>query len=184
MSRLLALRTAVVEGVRAATGFADVGGHYGRFTEEQLRQFLTAAPAIRVAVLGLADPAQTPDVGVADYEAQLGVYVATRDKATVGGRDELAIAAVEAVCLVCDRNAWGLRAQGVRPGRVAGARNLYSEKNMQDGMALWAVDLRQPVRIAPTPEAEGELRALYLGYAPEVGTGHEADYILIAGEAA
>ncbi len=138
---------------------------------------------VRVAMLGLANPVKVSDEGV-DYEAIVGIYVVTRDGAGRLSRDEASIAAVETIMILCDRTRWGLPfcKIGERP---PSAQNLYNAKALADGMALWAIDLRQPVRLAPPAAAEGgALSALWLGISPNIGTNHAADYVQVAPEPA
>lgn len=183
MSQLLALRAAMVAAYKAALGSGwDIAGHLGRFTDEELRRFMTSAPAVRVAVLGLGRPVELADVGAADYPATIGVYVVTKDGATKFSRDEQGIAAVEAIMQLSDRNRFGCGGF-VRSCEVRGARNLYSDKVLIDGVALWALELGATVRLSPPDPAAYVLSAAYLGTAPEIGPPHVDDYALIAAAA-
>lgn len=179
-SRLMQLRGAICAKIKAVAGDGvDVAGHYGRFSEDELKKFLASAPAVRVAVLALDDPCPTSDDGV-DYLARIGVYVVTKDGPVVGGRDEAAVALVEAILVLSDRQRWGLGGF-VRAARSATAANLYSAEAQGGGNALWAVDLRQPIRLEPAGEGTDpfQLQALFAGFAPRIGAAHEADYVRV-----
>jgi phage gp37-like protein len=183
MSELLTLRGAMATQIDARLGSGwDVEPHLGRFTDEELKLFMAKAPAVRVAVLGLGKPTEIPDASAADYPTTIGVYVVTKDGSTKFSRDEQAIAAVEAILLLADRNRWGC-GQFCRSCTPRGARNLYSDKGLRDGVALWAIELDAVVRLAPPDPATYTMTALYLGQAPNVGQTHVDDYTLIAGAA-
>lgn len=179
MSQLLQLRTAVIEAIKAALpGVKDVKGHLGRFSASDLSTFIMAAPAVRVAVLGIAD-ARSADAGDGiDCTARLAVYVVTKDTAGLA-RDEAATAAVERIALLATGNRWGL--DFTMPAGAPIAQNLFSDETLKKGVALWAIDLPQPVALAlPADPAEppaGPLRELFIGWAPKVGAAHEADYV-------
>lgn len=179
-SRLMQLRGAICTAIIAAAGDGvDVAGHFGRFSEAELDKFLAKAPAVRVAVLALENPQAVADAGV-DYVARIGIYVVTKDGPAAGDRDESAAALVEAIMVLCDRTRWGLGAF-VRQSQGATAANLYSPAALGGGNALWAVDLRQPLRLAPAEEGADpfQLQALFAGFAPRVGAAHEADYVRV-----
>ena len=181
--QLIQVRDAIVATIHQALPDFDVAGHYGRFTDDQLHAFGASAPAVRVAILGLGDPTSTDD-DYLDYVLAVGIYVATADGATIGDRDVQALCAVEAITLLANRQRWGLG--GIcGAAKSAVAQNLYSAAAMADGFALWAVDLRQPVRLQLEDEAAaGTLKRLFVGLAPRVGAAHVADYVQVAGEPA
>jgi hypothetical protein len=178
LSRLLTLRETIVSKIKVVCPeLKDVAGHHGRFTESELEKFVTSAPAARVAILGLGYPQQISDEGV-DYRVSVGVYVATRDGAQTNDRDEQAISAIERIMILADRTRWKL--PFCQPCDVGGAQNLYSAQGLKDGIALWAVDLRQVVRLARlVSPSQGQAQALFLGQAPNIGPGHEQDYTKI-----
>lgn len=183
MSQLLQLRDAVVAATKTALPTFEVEGHLGRFAANDLATFLTRAPAVRVAVLNLGDSRATGETGEdIDAVATLGVYVVTKD---VGGRltrDVAALAAVERLCLLATGNRWGLNF--TRAADAPTASNLFSDATLKSGVALWAIELKQPVRLwfgqrdgeTPAPEP-AELTELFVGIAPKTGAAHLADYI-------
>lgn len=174
MSRLLQLRDRIVERIRTAVPNVEVEGHLGRFDEAELKKFMVRAPAIRVAVLALEDPRTASDEGV-DYTARVGIYAVAKDGAGKFSRDEAAIAMIEAVLLLTDRQRWGL--PFCLSAQRAAAQNLYTPGAQADGVALWAIDLRQPVRLVAPADDAGALTRLFLGFAPDIGAAHVDDYI-------
>lgn len=159
----------------------NVDSHLGRFTEADLVKFLTAAPAVRVSALDLSDFRIVSDEGT-DVLTMLGIYVVTKDTTLARGRDEVAILAVEGIVKLCDRFRWGLGAFVKGDGGVRGARNLYSKEALANGVAFWALDYRVSVRLSPTPEdVVGALTSLWVGISPDIGAGHQDDYIEIVG---
>lgn len=183
MSQLLQLRAAVVAGIKAALPAFEVEGHLGRFTAADLNQFLMAAPAIRVAILGLTDSQAIGEEGeeIAAV-AKVAIYVVTKDVGKRLSRDQAAMAAVERICLLASGNRWGL--SFAQAADAPTGSNLFSGETLQRGVALWAIDLPQPVRLwmgardgEPQPPEMPELRQLFIGIAPQIGAAHAADYI-------
>lgn len=178
MSQLIELRAAVVAGLTAVLPRTfKVEGHLGRFTADDLNQFLTIAPAVKVAILGLKDGASAgDDGGDLDCRVQLAAYVVTKDE-TAAARDVVALAAVETIACVALGNRWGLPfAFAALP---AGAQNLTNSDALKRGRALWAVEIGQPIRLW-SPEdgdAGATLRQMYVGVAPEIGLAHVDDYV-------
>jgi len=180
MSQLLQLRAAVITGIETALPGFHVEGHLGRFSAADLSTFITRAPAVRVAVLGIQDAAATGAEGEQiDCIARLGVYVVTKDVGARLTRDEAAAAAVERIALLATGNRWGL--DFTRPAAAPNAQNLFSDETLKRGVAMWAIDLPQSVRLAlPADDSEipvGPLRELFIGVAPKVGAAHQADYL-------
>ena len=175
MSQLFQLRAAVINILASALPVFEVEPHLGVFDVEGIRTFSAKAPAIRVAVLGLLEPKPTGGVET-DYVARLGIYVVTKDGTARMDRDTAAIAAVETISRLCQRGRWGLNF--TLPGARAAASNLHSKEALGEGKALWAIDLRQPVRLhSPAAEEAIALEQLWIGFAPNVGAAHLADYL-------
>jgi Domain of unknown function (DUF1834). len=180
MSQLLQLRESVITQIQAALPTFNVEGHFGRFNGAELTRFLVAAPAIRVAILGLSDSSDGADEDALEAVARIGIYIVTKDGDLKGSRDAAICAAAERIVLLALGQRWGLAF--CRPARPAIAQNLYSEDTLAKGVALWAIDLRQPVSLT-LPEGtgggdpEGALTELYIGLAPDIGPAHIDDYI-------
>lgn len=183
MSALLTLRQAVIDQLKTTLGSGwDVAGHLGRFSAADLNQFLTRAPAVRVAVLGVGDAAIELDGDALMATVRLAVYVVTKDQGARLGREEIAVAAVETILLLAFRNRWGLPL--VRPAGAPNAQTIFSADTLSKGVALWAIDIPQPI-IIERPEGDtNPLTELFLGIAPNIGPAHVADYFgPISGEA-
>ena len=176
MSQLLQLRDAIIARIRAALPEFDVEGHYGRFDATELSRFVAKAPAARVAVLGLSDSSDGVDEDDLDTVARIGVYVVTKDGVLKASRDAAVCAASEKIVLLAKGQRWGLTF--CRPAAPAVAQNLYSPESLNKGVAIWAIDIRQPVVLsAPEGAAEAPLTELYLGLAPKIGAAHVDDYL-------
>ncbi|PZO03984.1 MAG: hypothetical protein DCF29_10890 [Alphaproteobacteria bacterium] len=179
MSQLIQLRDAVVDAIKAALPTFGVEGHLGRFSAADLKTFLTFAPAVRVAVLGLRDPAAAGLTGEdLDATAVLGIYVVTKDGVGKLTRDTAALAAVERILRLAMGARWGLAF--ALPAQPGGAQNLFSGETLAAGRALWSIEINQPVALDGEANAEpppGFLQQLYIGVAPKVGAAHEADYL-------
>lgn len=176
MSALLTLRQAVIDALKASLGKSwDVAGHLGRFAPADLNQFLTRAPAVRVAVLGLEAGAIQPDGDAMTTTVRLGIYVVTKDHGARLAREEIAVAAVETITLMAFGNRWGV--PGVKPAGAPNAQTIFNGDTVAKGVALWAIDLPQPI-VIERPEGEtNPLSELFLGIAPNIGAAHEDDYL-------
>ena len=179
MSSLLELRAAIVSALDAATASdVEVAAHSGRFDESELAAFLVRAPAIRVAVLGIGqiDPV---DDGSFDARARIGIYLATKDVDAALDRDTAVLSLSEAVMIGCHHKTWGL--DFAHPAKVGGAQNLYTEATRGKGVALWAIDITQAVRLGVDDLVTGAFPSeLWLGFAPQIGVAHATDYMVIA----
>ncbi|MFC5372888.1 hypothetical protein ACFPIF_10010 [Brevundimonas faecalis] len=180
MSQLLQLRTAVADAIKGVLPTFDVGGHLGRFTTADLSVFLTRAPAVRVAALGLSNAHTMTDNDGRDMlaaDVKMGVYVVTKDVGAKLSREEAAMAAVERICLRAAGTRWGLAF--ARPAHAPTAQTIFNADTLAKGVALWAIELTQPVVLAPADDGgapAGPLSALWLGIAPEIGAAHRDDY--------
>lgn len=177
MSQLLQLRAAIIDKIKVALPGFGVEGHFGRFSGAELSRFLTSAPAVRVAILGLSDSAEGVDEGDLDTVVRVGIYIVTKDGALKASRDAAVCAAAEKLVMLAVGQRWGL--PFCRPARPATAQNLYSEDTLNKGVALWAIDLPQPIRLCADDDggAGDPLTELYIGLAPNIGADHVDDYV-------
>lgn len=176
MSQLLQLRDAIIAKIKAALPDFGVEGHFGRFNGAELSKFLVAAPAVRVAILGLSDSSDGVEEEDLDTVARVGVYIVTKDGVLKASRDASVCAASEKVVMLAKGQRWGL--SFCRAALPATAQNLYSEDTLNKGVALWAIDIRQPLVLsAPEGEAGDPLTELYIGLAPNIGAAHVDDYV-------
>lgn len=177
MSVLLNLRQSIIDQIKGALPKEwSVEGHQGRFGATDLNQFLTVAPAVRVAILGLTNP-QMVDEEAAKWQVKVGVFVIAKDRGKTLSREQIAAAAVETICLLALGQRFGLGGQGVSPAEAPTAQVLFNSDTLAKGVALWGIDWTQPVVLA-RPEAEAwPLKQLWIGLAPEVGPNHIDDYL-------
>jgi phage gp37-like protein len=178
MSLLLDLRAAIVTALDGATADnVSVEPHSGRFDEQELGAFLVRAPAIRVAVLGVRR-LDAVDDGSFDASVQIGIYIATKDVTRTLDRDTAALGLVEAVMLAAWQNSWGL--DFAHPAKPGSAQNLYNETSRGKGVALWAIDLAQSIRLGREDLAIGAFPSeLWLGFAPNIGAANAGDYLVL-----
>jgi hypothetical protein len=180
MSTLIALRAAIVDTLACTLNAkVEVAPHSGRFTEAELSAFMVKAPAVRIAVLGVASIKAAPEGGF-DADVQIGIYVATKDEASRLDRDAQSLGLVEGIMLTAHHARWGLGF--CHPAAPAGAQNLYTETGRTKGVSLWAIDLVQKVRIDREEAGAGEFPdELWASFAPRVGALHVADYTQVQG---
>lgn len=140
---LLALRTAIVNGLAAQLGASvrSVEAIAGRIDDAELKRMLANAPAAFVAVLGVPE-ADRNRSGQYELTATVVVFLATASRPG-SPRDAAALTLATALLQIVPTNAWGLadanEPQGIR------AENLYSTALDKQGLALWAVTWRQEI---------------------------------------
>lgn len=139
---VLAVRASIVETLQAnLPAGVQVLAHGGRFdSAEEIKRYITKGPAVLVACIRI--PLACPGTARVMMPAGWAIFVITKD---VPGapRDQGAIALAEAVLLQIDSNLWG-RSDVAVPSDIE-ARNLYSAKVDNLGVALWAVTFTQVV---------------------------------------
>lgn len=150
----------------------------GRLDEDALKLLAGATPAVFLAPAATyrAKPAGT---GEQDIPLAVTAYVITEDRPGLP-RAEAALNLVQEIIVRLENQVWGMDDQ-VHPPGPAAALNLYSGGIDQAGIAAWEVSWTQEIRMGddiwktdlPLPSE------IYLGQAPDIGTGHEDDYLLI-----
>lgn len=155
----------------AAPGLRDCGPHAGRFDLAELKAFSARAPAVRVALLSVGAEARAGGPQ-RRWTARLAAFVVTRD---APGLDRAASAAaiVQRILLLADGARWGVAAFG--PAYGIEAQNLYGAGTRGAGVALWAVQWRQPVAVETGPDAPLGLD-LYVSDGPDYGLSAIDDY--------
>lgn len=131
-------------------GGVSVARAGGAFDEGEIRRHVVNAPAAVVACLGLSDLTRHGAAGAIRADAQLALYLITRDSGREPGRDMEALALASRVLAVLPRQVWDSPEGFSVPedGDLA-ATNLYSGAVDAVGVALWAVTWRQRVTLAP-----------------------------------
>ncbi|MDE2667551.1 MAG: hypothetical protein OXI69_15530 [Acidobacteriota bacterium] len=164
-------------------------GHDGRFDLAELKRRALKTPAVLVSCGGTTSVEERGDEGI-NSTRQWTAFVLTRDAPGLS-RGEAARNLVDALEFLIllgairteektgvqrQSNRWGLRGVG-QPEQLR-SQNLYSGTIDKKGVALWAVSWRQTLSLRPLTEEEDcpIPSHVYLGQAPEIGTGHEADY--------
>lgn len=138
----------LLEAVRAELAglFPDLKAcqvHDGKFNQAELKRIATKTPALLVALLGVTKVTD-PGTEQSDAELQLAAFVVTRSSPGLD-RGPAARALMEALLIHVPRTRWGLT--GVSSGRDVRAQNFYAGEIDRQGVALWAVSWRQPVRL-------------------------------------
>lgn len=164
----------------ALPGLRSCDIYAGEFSGGELSRASLAAPAVLVACLG-ATRGTDHGSGEYDFLCRYSAYCLTRH---AGGREARAATALElaeAVLAQVESARFGLA--GVSPAKVTRLDNLYGEAFDKAGVALWAVSWEQKALLgADIWAGDGVLPSeLFVGFAPEIGTPHEADYIKIGG---
>ena len=135
------LRDAVVATLAAAIPNVSVEAHGGTFDLEEIKRYAALAPAIRVAVVGCGRAYRWNDgrwlVPVNFAAVCVARDLPSADRTKIVGRDAAAMLLATAVGLAVQGNRFGL--SGVRQPEDVMARNEYSGRVDQTGLALWQV---------------------------------------------
>lgn len=152
-------RDAVVAELKAKlTGLRKVDSHGGRIDLAELRRFAAAAPAVFVAVLGVADAERT-STGEFVLTASVAAFLVTIDKPGQP-RDAAGLTLATAILQVVPGNDWGLEEVGL-PESIR-AENLYTSAMDKAGVTLWGVTWRQKFYAgALTPAVLDDLKTFH-----------------------
>lgn len=136
------LREAVVASLQAKIPSVKIESHGGTFDLPEIKRYAAIAPAIVVSVVGCGKGYRWND-GRWAIPVNFAAVVVTIDKAaadrkSIVGRDTAAMMLSTAVELAVQGNRFGL--EGVRQPDNITARNEYSGKVDEAGVALWQVN--------------------------------------------
>lgn len=121
---------------------------------------------------------QNPATGEIDADLSLLAYIVTADTVEKN-RMEAALDLVETLLVRILDQRWGQT--GLLEARDVHSKNLYSAETVNNNIALWEISWQQAIRLGPsTWESTGtKPTEFHVGMAPEIGLGHETDYVLI-----
>lgn len=181
MSALVDMQGKVVATIAALMpDLKECKPHPGRFTREELDKFRVKSPSVHVAVPSIRNPSSSGGV----LQCSVKTVLVLTAKNTVDADDkafnraDAAMNMVAAILLALPSATLGA---GIGPCEDISADNLYGSSDDKQGVAMWAIHWNNTVTLSPKVE-EGVLPSeLYLGFAPDIGTGHEEDYTQIAG---
>ena len=180
MSALIQMQSNIVATIkRILPELEECKPHPGRFTREELEKFRVKSPSAHVALPSIRNPSSSGGV----LQCSVKTVMVLTAKNTVGdgnkslSRSEAALNMVAAILVALPTATLGA---GVGPAEDIVADNLYNGGDSKQGVAMWAIHWTNTVTLASKTE-DGVLPSeLYLGFAPDIGTGHEGDYILLA----
>jgi len=180
VSALVDMQARVVATIKALMpDLKECKAHPGRFTREELDKFRVKAPSVHVAVPSIRNPSSSGGQVTCEVKTVLVLTakntVGTEDK-PAANRADAAMNMVAAILIALPTATLG---RGIGPAQDVAADNLYGSADSKTGVAMWAVHWTNTVTIAPDL-IDGVLPTeLYLGFAPDIGSGHEDDYILL-----
>lgn len=173
-------RDAAIKAIKTALPhLRECEAHPGRFNLDELKRFLTKAPSVRVACLGIGRFEREAS-GMIDCDVQFAAFVLTDGSVRLPG-GAAAVNIITALVPLIDRNDWGL--ENVGAAVVTRAENLYGGDLDNKGVALWALTWTQTVRLGidifgAMDLASGGVapRHVYASMNPGVGASNRADY--------
>lgn len=180
MSELIAMQGKVVAAISALMPeLEECKAHPGRFTREELEKFRVKSPSVHVAIPALRDPVSSDG----NVQCSVKTVLVLTAKNTVDDADvalSRSEAALNMVAAIMGMLPTALLGKGVGPAQDIAADNLYGSADEKQGIAMWAVHWTNIVTLTSKVEDRVLPTELYLGFAPDIGTGHEADYVQLA----
>jgi len=173
---LTELQTAAVAGIKAAIpSLAQCEPYAGQFAGDPGSRIAIHAPAVLVATLG-CKPLSDPGTGQVDASCRMAAYVLARYANDRNKREAGCIDLAEVVALIVHLNNWSLAGVGcARINQMQGMTNITADKA---GFSIWSVTWDQEIRLGAAPVNNyGPITDVRIGVAPEIGTGHEPEYV-------
>ncbi len=173
---LVDYRDAVMVAIKAAMpNLREVEAHAGRFTLDDLKQFATRAPGIRVAILALENPENTSS-GEIDWMVRAAAFVVTKNEPGLK-REAGALNIVGALAVLIAGNRFAQA--GAHPAKPPRAQTMMSTALGKTGATIWAVEWTQKLRLGEDAYLIDGLvpTDLYIGFAPKIGADHVDDYL-------
>lgn len=170
------IQAAAVAALAAKLPRVSVEPHAGVFDDKELGRYGALCPAVRVAVAGLGNFSRASS-GEAIVPVHLAAVCLAKDVQAVGSARVDKLVAVQglalSVALLLDKNQFGL--SGVYQPDELRARNQYSSKGDELGIAIWQVLwTTRIVTGAAVDLSLAALQTLYVEQVPFRGPGIEA----------
>ncbi len=157
---------------------ATCKGVVGRIDLAEVKRLGIQAPAVLVSRFG-ARIDRTHAGPHRQYLIDMAAFVLTKN---VIGLDRNDAASAITQALLAQLPDMDLAVEGVGEASEVAEHSLITTDVQKEGIALWAVTFRLRVALAGFPEAPPITPQLYVGWAPEIGAAHEADYELVGGQ--
>ena len=178
---LVDFRDAIVATVKERLPhLKDCSSHGGRFTLDELKRWMTQAPGVKIAILNLV-PGNGVSGGSRDYMARCVAVVVTRDAPSLP-RDTSVLTIAQTLIETVYQNTWGLDDNVVFPAGAAAGKSLYSTELDRQGVAFWAIEWEQELRLPVSPPSDPVDPQLYVSMAPHIGADHVDDYVEVGGD--
>lgn len=179
MSALVEMQAKVVATVKALMpDLKECKAHPGRFTRQELEKFSVRSPSVHVAIPSIRNPSSSDG----QLECSVKTVLVLTAKNTVGennkavNRSDAALNMVAAILAALPTATLGA---GIGPTEDIAADNLYDGGDNKQGVAMWAIHWTNTIILSAKIEDGVLPTELYLGFVPDIGTGREADYVLL-----
>lgn len=158
-------------------GLRECRGMAGRLDMAAIRRTGIAAPAVLVSRLSARQVTGYSGPHIA-FDLSMAAFVVTRDE--MGrSRHEIAAGICQALLTLIPDQRWGEDQLGA--ARDVRDQMLLSEDTAKNGLALWAVTWTQEATFVPLPRGQQIDLRVWLGQAPDIGTGHRDNYQPVGG---
>jgi len=176
---LTELQSAAVTAIKTAIPtLAQCEIYGGQFAGEHGNRVAIHAPAVLIAGLG-ARPVTDPGIdGQMDVSARFAAYAVAKYANDRQKREGGCIDLAEAVALLIHNNNFTL--PGVGTAKVMQVQGMTNAAADKVGFSIWSITWEQQIRIGAAPVSNyGPLTDVRIGFAPNIGLGHEPDYVAI-----
>ncbi|VDS09252.1 hypothetical protein PARHAE_02444 [Paracoccus haematequi] len=157
---------------------ATCKGIVGRIDLAEVKRLGIQSPAVLVSRFG-ARVHQTLAGPHRHYLVDLAAFVVTKDMMGLGRNDAAAAITQALLTRLPDLD---MAVEGVGEVSDLAEHSLITTDVQKEGIALWAVTWKLRVALVAHPESDPIAPRLYVGWAPEIGAAHEADYDLVGGQ--
>jgi len=174
---LTELQSAAVAAIKAAIPtLAQCEVYGGQFAGEHGQRTAIHAPAVLVAVLGVKTISDPGVDGQMDVQARFVAYAVAKYANDRQKREGGCIDLAEAVALLIHNN--NFASPGVGTANVMQMQGMTNAAADKAGFSIWSITWEQQIRIGAAPVSNyGPLTDVKIGIAPNIGIGHEPDYV-------
>lgn len=153
--------------------------HRGRFRLGEIGSRSFRTPALRLA-LGRVVSVSEIDDRTMDVTLRFNLALVTTDERQMP-REVAATALINELMLTLPNQQWDRPEwlHQVEPDSIT-ADNLFTGDVERQGIMLWEVTWQQAVRVTDSVVESGQLKQLFIGFAPEIGAAHRDAYFEIA----
>jgi len=167
--------TAIVTALKGVSGVRNVTEYEFDLSPQALKKIAPRDAGVLFVPLGGKPTSNQPTTGQLAFDCRNAAFIVTRNARGSAARGQSARALARSIMLFVHQQQWGLN--DVYPAVVERLENRSVAQVDNEGYAIWLVIWKQVVLLDDAVVAPDLAPpSLWLGKAPNIGAGHEADY--------